>query len=779
MTVILIKLLKDFWAAKIKLILCLVAAGLSAWGISTVIYTYLMAERDFQVNFAQTFPADFEILIDDYSPKLDVLLLADEKVIDIERREIIGGRIKTVAGEWMPVLLFAAADFENMRMDVFQTLEQISVGTDHLFVETNARSFLDPEKDSVSIRFSNDQEVTWPISGTTHDARLAPARMERAVYVHLSSIKMIERYLRPGRRRMLVKTNADRDKKSIQDVADRVSELVKEGGGTVVYVSIPSPGKHMHQNIVDGISYIQESAGLTISLMGIILLSLMLLTWIFPQLPDVGVMKALGCSTQRIFYSYCLVLSMVIFFGLLVGMPLGYRTAAAFNGVIAGIQNFMPVRETLFLPAHIAVALMCICIPLVPSLLSLRKASRTTVHQAIHKTFFTRAGRAVSNLQLWISDSYILYGVNNLLRNTTRTLLLIVLTTIGVALYFTGSNLEHSIRSEMDHFAEEARYALNMQFSEGMKLEDIHFLSDLDFVDQISPLKDVMISFQPPGLPYRENKRLRILSSAHEIAKEFVLAGQVDKTCGECLYISGEGMKNAFREVELGTIVELTFPSGEDKAYRYSGILKDMAAIGAAFFVFDDVETYTFNALAFRIDPDTPTHEATNSIDDALLANGIDVAGILNVDLRLASLSGHLEPFFLIAKVLGAITIFIGLISLIIVLNLTIMERTREIGILKSLGASLPKISAIFHREFLFVNSISILLGVLISMPFSAALCRVFGQTIINHEIPLSFNAPYILVASLVILLIQWMLIATHNYFKLRKNARELLVHNF
>ena len=779
MKVILKKLIKDFWLTKGKLALCLIAACLSAWGISTVIYSYALAERDFEVNFTKTFPADFEILVDNYTAGLDRLFLDDANVVDVERREIVGASAESKDGHNRRVRIFATDNIDNLRLDVFQILEEKPGGKGKLFIETNAAFFLDSEQDSLELAFMGDKKVTWPISGITHDARLAPAQMERTIYAYVSSIEMIAPYLKPGRRRFLIETDQSSDRQAIQEVADRLSQLTEQQGAQVVYVNIPVPGEHMHQNIVDGISFLQKSSGGVISIMGVVLLSLMLLTWIFPQLMEVGIMKALGASTQRIFYSYCLVLLIILSIGMAIGMPLGYLTAAGFNRIVALVQNFQPVKEILPFPVHLIVVLTALSIPLIVGSLPLLRAARTTVYEAMNKTFHTSAMGVFKASQNFISNSALQYNLNNLFRNSTRTALTLILTAVGVGLYFSGVNLQYSIRQEMDNFAEEANYGLRMSFSKDFKPEDVDFLSDLPFVEQISSMKDISVSYRPPKAAFRESRAMRILSNKHQLDEGFVLLGEIQSGCTDCLYVSGEAMEDEFRDTKLGDRIVLTMPSGLEREFVYSGIFKDMAAIGSPFFVFDDEATREFNALAFQIRDGMPNYEASNLIDDALLENGIDVAGSMNVDLRLASLEGHLEPTYLIIKMTGIFTILIGFLSLLIVLNLTIQERTREIGVVKSLGGSFRQVSGIFQKEFLMVNLLAILVGIITAIPLNVALCKVLGETVIYHEIPAQGNITVIIFTSALIVLVQTVLIAIYNKIKLNKNARELLDYNF
>ncbi len=779
MRVIISKLLKDCWLSKGKLLLMLVSAALSAWGISSMIYSYQMAERDFKVNFASTYPADIEVLIGNYQPGLEEKLLADLKIIDLERREVLGARIKNANGEWMPFVLYGAEDEKSVRLNVFRILENRTQEKGKILIETNAQFFLDDTKDSIELLFPEGETIKWMIGGTSHDPRLAPARMERAVFAHSTSLKLLAPHLKNGQRRFLIETNVSSDRQLLEEVSERIKKIAKSEGSEVLSLVIPTPGEHIHQNIVDGISFLQKSMGGIISLMGIILLSLILLTWVFPRISDLGIMKAIGASSIRLFYAYLMVLSLIILLGLIIGLPLGYETARAYNNLVAFVQNFEPVTDAFPFWIHLLVAFVAMLIPLTFAAFPLLKASKTTVQQAINKTFYLANKRIFQFSQRVFQDSSLKYSLNNLFRNSSRSLLMLMLVAVGLGLFLTGANLEYSVKKELENFANSAKYGLKVRFSGQMKQEEVSFIRDLPFVESISAMDDKTVHYKAPNAFHSNTRNLRILSPQHEIKEEFVLLGQVDKSCSDCLYISGEAMRQEFEDKQLGHKIELTMPSGEKNTFVYSGIFKDMAAIGSPFFAYKTSKLDSFTALAIEIKSDFTALEVTNGVDDAFLEKGIDVAGMINVNTRLGQLQGHLEPTYLIIKVMGLVTLVLGLLGLIIVLNLCIQERTRELGILKSLGSSFGKMVGLFRLEFFWIGIGAIFLSILLTMPLNAALCKVLGETVIYHQIPPRNFWSLIGLSSVIFLLIQYLLITAFSWFRIRKSANAMMAHQF
>jgi putative ABC transport system permease protein len=515
--------------------------------------------------------------------------------------------------------------------------------------------------------------------------------------------------------------------------------------------------------------------------MGIILLSLILLTWIFPQISEIGVMKALGASTKHVFAGFTMVLCLIVFIGLMAGLPLGYRTASLYSEFVAYLQNFEVVTSLLPIYTHVMVVAVCFVIPLLFGIFSLIESSNITVNQSINRTFHT-PHKGLLRLSQTLNSSRLKYGINNLLRHSQRTILTVLLIAVGVGLYFTASNVAYSIKTDLEQFAQSARYEIGVLLPDSIQRAEAAFLNKLPFVESIAPLNTSRVTYTPPRAAFSEISIVRILSSEVVIDNNRLQRGAIDRNCQDCIYASGEDMRKGFEEVKLGTPVELTFPSGESRTYTFSGVIRDLVAINAPFFIFDDEMTQSFNSLALELKSglsDKEIFDASNAVDDAFLEQGINLRNRTSVKMRMLSILNHLDPTFMVIKILGITTVILGLLGLLIVLNLTLQERTREIGVMKSIGASFGKISNLFKQEFLLMSLLSILLGGLMSIPLAKALINLIAETIIRHPVPFRNDFSTVAFSTLIILVIQVILISIYNQLKIGKNARELMDHNF
>jgi putative ABC transport system permease protein len=102
---------------------------------------------------------------------------------------------------------------------------------------------------------------------------------------------------------------------------------------------------------------------------------------------------------------------------------------------------------------------------------------------------------------------------------------------------------------------------------------------------------------------------------------------------------------------------------------------------------------------------------------------------------------------------MAALIATVGSIGLTGTMSINVIERSKEIGIMRAIGASDGAIRQIVITEGLVIALVSWLIGTLISMPLSRVMSVQIGYNLLNE--PLSYTyASYAVVAWLVVVLI-------------------------
>ena len=87
-----------------------------------------------------------------------------------------------------------------------------------------------------------------------------------------------------------------------------------------------------------------------------------------------------------------------------------------------------------------------------------------------------------------------------------------------------------------------------------------------------------------------------------------------------------------------------------------------------------------------------------------------------------------------------AVSLIVSCIMIGIITHISVMERTKEIGILRALGASKANISQVFNAETVIIGLVAGIIGVLIAallnLPINAILKHVIGSGMINVNLP-------------------------------------------
>ena len=443
-----------------------------------------------------------------------------------------------------------------------------------------------------------------------------------------------------------------------------------------------------------------------------------------------------------------------------------------YSGLIAFIQNFTPVVRPLDLFYHIIVVLPVLVVPLLFALVPLLKASSTTVQNALCHVFATPYKSIFNFTQALFTNTKIKYSMNNLFRSNQRTSLLIILLIAGISLYTTGSNLEHSLKTDFANYAANSGYGITVILKDSTT-QDLSFVNELPFVDGASAVSRKAIRYKSTNKSYEENSFMRTYPPGYTFDARRIVSGELKKDCNECIYIS-QRIQDDFTGVVLGDKIDLTFRDSNIKeTYIFSGIMRDITQLG--FYKFGTVPNSAFNEIGIKIKEGFSSTEASGLLDNAFLDHGIDVSQVSDTNVTLLALDNHLKPMYVVIQVAGIFTIIIAITGLFIVMNLSIQERAREMGIMKAVGETAGSIVNMYHREYIVITLIALAAGSVIGYGFNAAICNLFGVMVVNAPVPPLNNFKYLAIASIAILGLQTVLISVYVRYKITKTSSRLL----
>ena len=144
---------------------------------------------------------------------------------------------------------------------------------------------------------------------------------------------------------------------------------------------------------------------------------------------------------------------------------------------------------------------------------------------------------------------------------------------------------------------------------------------------------------------------------------------------------------------------------------------------------------------------ETDEKETTDMINGYIETNRKDLSG--SIEEQLASMFSEMMSTFSIAlAIISGVSLFVALIMILVVLYMSVSERTREIGVLKSIGARKKDIKMIFSTESLLIGLLNGIVGIILTLIIGGILIGVF--TALIGFAPISMNWYYFAIALLI-----------------------------
>jgi len=96
----------------------------------------------------------------------------------------------------------------------------------------------------------------------------------------------------------------------------------------------------------------------------------------------------------------------------------------------------------------------------------------------------------------------------------------------------------------------------------------------------------------------------------------------------------------------------------------------------------------------------------------------------------------------------------VGSIGLMSTMSINVVERTREIGVMRAIGATAATIVGVFVVEGVLVGVLSWLLAVPLSAPGAYALNSVVGQAIVRIPLDFAYSVSGVLLWLLIVVIL-------------------------
>jgi putative ABC transport system permease protein len=533
------------------------------------------------------------------------------------------------------------------------------------------------------------------------------------------------------------------------ELADQLQEkLEKQGKDSGRF--LVDPAKHFFQDQLDGLFFLLGVLGALALILGLLLVYNTINAIIAQQVDQIGVMKAVGARTWQVVRLYFITILAYSVLALLIAIPIGVLGAWGITSWLIGSFGADPGDFTYSIMSIQVMVLICLLAPLLASLIPIYSASRITVREAITTYGLSKdTGLLVRLLsKAKIFSRMVLITISNTFRHKRRVALL------QIALILSG-----------------------MMFMMVISVRDSVVFTVRDVIFDILNA-DITMAFEQP---YRINY-LEEITLAHPAVSDVEIwgfgsgtirpAGQEESDDDEQLSIFGVPLPTDFygyqlREgrwldrgdefaivlnrdqaeevgVGVGDWVTIKYGEKEERDWRVVGLvfdpllttvamvqrdvlLRDIGFIGRSSVVW--VRTFTQDPLSqIRAAKDLRNYYEDNHLD---VSPQRGIFGGIGGDASVEVVEAFINQFNFLIVLLGIMAIVIaavGSIALSGALSLSVMERRREIGVMRAIGASSWAIFRLFIGEGILLGWLSWLIAVPLAIPAGRIMVQALGE---------------------------------------------------
>ncbi|MBK8799013.1 MAG: FtsX-like permease family protein [Anaerolineales bacterium] len=133
--------------------------------------------------------------------------------------------------------------------------------------------------------------------------------------------------------------------------------------------------------------------------------------------------------------------------------------------------------------------------------------------------------------------------------------------------------------------------------------------------------------------------------------------------------------------------------------------------------------------------------EAAELLNDRLEAAGYEVISVFTIDTLRRFTGAFFDIIIYLLLAMGVLIASVGALGLAGAMSTNVLERTREIGVMRAIGASDGAVLRIVIVEGLIIGLISWLFGALLAYPVGALLAQTVGVVLFQEALPYVFSA--------------------------------------
>ena len=759
------KVVHDLFGNKTRTSLIVLSMAVGLFAIGIILSSRSILSEGLARSFAAISPSSGTVrTIEPFDEDFLESVRSMPEVQEADARRNISARVEVAPGEWQNISIFVIADYNDIRVNKVSSQSGAWPPPEReILIERAALSVIEAQVgDVIRIKLPNDTLREMRITGLAYDPAQLPAQIDSTPYGYIS-FDTLEWLGEPyGFNELYVISTHAEDKVWAQQVVNLVKDKAEKSGYTIPLSMTAEPGQLPMNDVLQGILLLMGSLGVLSLFLSVFLVVNTVSALLAQQKRQIAVMKAIGGGSLQILGMY---LVMVLAYGvlaLLIAIPLGTVGARGLSQLLATMFNFnLPTMaipsQTILIQVIIGLVLPVLA-SLFPFLSSLRiSAAEAMSAYTIGKGRFGKnwIDQLLSGSNLWFTRKAsirpVLLSIRNTFRSKGRLTLTLITLTLASATFISVFNVRSSLSSTVDAMIQWFNFDIMLTFDRPYRAEKIQHealkvpgVTKTDVWLQL-PARMVRADGSESAMMYMFAPHIgeSSLVRSPAIAEGRWLAPEDDNA----VVVPSALLQD---EPELGLGKEIVLKIyGKEMSFKIVGTFVGSSFGAIVYTNYDYLVTATNRvgeADALLIT--TRAHDAdsvdvqSKALEEHFERMGLGVSMISTLPRERADAEAIFDAIVALLLVMAILLALVGGLGLMGTMSINVLERTREIGVLRAIGAPNRGVAKVFILEGITIGLLSWSMGSLLAIPLTQGLNAALGTATMGTALTYSYSMP-------------------------------------
>ena len=758
------KVWADFWGNKSRAILTILTIGVGVFTVGFAGNMGLYMAESMESDYLSSNPSEATVFASPMDE--DSVKIAREMpgVDAVEGRSTTSAKVIRPGEADVPIQFTAIENPYDLTVNTLKpVLNETSIpplGEKEVLLDSSVTSLGYEPGDIITVELNDGKQRELRLAGYLHSATSIPYNFLQAMtaYVTPDTIVWLGGTRNFNALAVSVSENPT-DAEHVTAVAQAIADRIERSGATINSVYVYQPGHHYAYSISQGMFFILGVLGwMTVLLSGILIVNT-ITALMSQQTRQIGIMKAIGARTHQIFGMYVVLILGFGLCSLLITVPLANRAAQVIGDGMAGYLNFFPATYQGYPSTLIQQFIVALFVPLLAALWPMYNSVRMTVRETLSEYGIgvkTKPKKtSVSKGTLLIPRPMRLSLRNAFRRKMRLTLTLFTLVLAGalfIGVYNLWASFDKVINDIQGYFLAD----INVNFSRAYRFDKVSEMAMN--VPGVSSVEG-WLEYSGTVVPEDEDAAGRQITfvappSTSILIDPIITAGRWLEPGDENAVVIGNHLLSIFPDLKIGDTLTIKIDEKETQwhiigFYTVAGNI-DVPLLYVNYEYLTHIVGMPGMVYALRVI--TEPHDAITQeyVNDQLLAiyesQGIKVSNTqLGANfVRDQTASTDIFVYFMLG--MAVMIAVVGGLGLMGTMSINVLERTREIGVMRAIGASSWAIQSIVISEGVVIGLISWIVSIALAIPLTNVLCFGVGMAILTAPMPVVYSMTGIIV---------------------------------